>query len=404
MEGAHRRGLWGVPGTVIYPVVFFFVFAGGGAFQQFYIRAVTHSTDISIEHAGTLLATLYFSYAISRFLVGRLTYAVGEYAVFVVATITYALFPASLLVTKNYWVLLSFCVLMGAGAPFIHTVAPSLMLDAGDVRNRRGRSVGTLYFWLGVGFTLGVLAYAVIEGAQGAGALRQRYRIIAALAAGLTVAGILAATAGPRNMPRRDFPTVASFVDVMRIKGAPTLSFILFGSAISFGLMLSVFYDKISTSATMSVAGMIAFYGMRTSMTYLSGRLSDHVGVRRSTIMGASYFIAGAGLLAAALLDQSWAWLVAAAALGIQAGTCIVIPQAIVGDWATSGKRHIAFTSIFVWSTLGMALTIFSATWLRKAFGDSVWNWIVFALLLIVLGVSSLTIERPGATTRRSTQ
>jgi len=402
LEGAQRRGLWGVPGTVIYPVVFFFLFAGGGAFQQFYIRGVTSCGRITPERAGLLLSSVYFAYAFSRFLVGRLAYSMGEYAVFILAAVTYVTFPASIFFANSFWALLGFSVLLGVGAPFIHTVAPSLMLDAGDRGNRRGRSVGALYFWLSAGFMLGAFGYAAIEGAEALGDAQRRYRIIGVLGAAVAAIGVLAAAAGPRNIPKRDFPTVAGFIDIMRIKGAWLLAAILFGSSISFGLMLSVFFDEVSSSLGFTIGGLAAFYGTRTVMTYLSGALSDRLHIRRARVLAASYFLAGSGLLLAALADRPWAWLAAAVALGAQAGTSVVVPQAIVGDWAPREKRHIAFTSIFFWGTIGIALTIASGTWLREAFGDSGWNWVVFGVLLIALGLLSLRLERGGTTARRS--
>lgn len=404
MEGAQRRGLWGVPGTVIYPIVFFFLFAGGGAFQQFYIRAVTHSGRITPERAGLLLASVYFAYAFSRFLVGHLAYSLGEYAVLVLAAVTYVTFPASVLFANNFWALLAFSVLLGVGAPFIHTVTPSLMLDAGDRRNRRGRSVGTLYFWLSIGFMLGAFGYAALEGADALGDVQRRYRIIGVLSAAVATIGVAGAAAGPRNIPRREFPTVAGFIDVMRTRGAWLLAAIVFGSSVSFALMLSVFFDRFSSSTGFKVGGLAAFYGTRTAVTYLSGTLSDRSHIRRAWVLAASFLLAGTGLLLAAFAEQPWAWLTAAVMLGAQAGTAVVVPQALVGDWAPPGKRHIAFTSIFFWSSIGVALTIMTGTWMRRTFGDSRWNWVVFGVLLILLGLVSLMLERPGTTGRRSTQ
>ena len=393
-EGARQRGWLGIRGTVLYPLAFFFLFMGGGAFQQFYITGVAHLTSIDSVKASMLLATVYFAFTASRLLVGSIAYALGEYAVLVLSGLTYAVFPLSLLLFRQFGSLLACAALLGVGASFIHTVTPSLMLDAGDRHNRRGRSVGSLYFWLSVGFAIGVAVYAALQPSQDSPDLAQGYRRMAALAAVITVAGVACLLAAPHRIPKRDFPTVTRFIEVMRTRGAWLLATIICGSAVSYGLMLSIFFDAISGSVATKAVGLAGFYVARIVLTYVSGRLSDHM--RRSTLLSIAFFIASSGLFLAAFVRQPWAWAVASIALGIQAGTTVVVPAAIVGDWASRGRRHIALSSIFVWSTLGMGLTISLGPPLRRAFGDSPWTWIIFAAILGGLGFLSTMLERPA--------
>ena len=394
MEGAQQRGWLGIPGTLLYPLAFFFLFMGGGAFQQFYITGVAYVTSIDPVKASMLLATVYFTYTASRLLVGSIAYALGEYAVLVLSGLTYVAFPLSLLLFRGFWGLMGCAALMGVGASFIHTVTPSLMLDAGDRLNRRGRSVGSLYFWLSVGFAIGVAIYAALQPAQGSADAARGYRRMAALAAVITMGGVACLAAAPHRIPKRDFPTVGRFIEVMRTKGAWLLALIICGSALSYGLMLSVFFEAISRNDVLKAAGLAGFYVARIVLTYVSGRLSDHM--RRSTLLSVAFFIASSGLVVVAFFRESWAWTIASIALGIQAGTTIVVPAAIVGDWTSRGQRHIALSSIFVWSTFGMALTLSLGPQLRRAFGDSSWTWIIFAAILGGLGVLSMMLERPA--------
>ena len=401
MEGARRRGLFGIPGTVIYPIAFFFLFMGGGAFQQFYMAGVARTTGITLAQASLLLATVYFAFAASRLLVGRLAYRLGEYGCLILGALTYVGFPAALLVTDHFAGLAISCALMGAGAATIHTVTPSLMLDAGDKGNRRGRSVGSLYSWLCVGFALGVAVYAILEPGGDVRDARQGYRVMAAVSALVTLVGVAAIAAGPRNIPKRDFPTFARFVEIMKIRGAWLLAVILIGSSISFALMLSVFFTEISENVTLKVAGLAGFHVLRMLSSYASGRLSDRV--RRSRIMTACFFAAGVAILVAGWVDAGWMWVVASVVLGAQAGTAVVSPQAIVGDWAGRGKRHIALGGIFLWGNLGVGLTIFGSTWLHQALGSSSWTWTLFGLILVTLALLSMMLERFSTQTNGET-
>jgi len=392
LKGAERRGAFGVPGTVIYPIAFFFLFAGGGSFQQFYIKSVTHLAGASPWEGAILLGMVYAVYAGVRLLVGQAAYALGEYGILIIAGVTYASFPGALLITNRLPGLAVSCALLGMGGAVIHTVTPSLMLDAGDSENRRGRSVGTLYFWLNVGYLLGVVAYAAMQPAEGSERFEQGYRLMAGLAAAAALVGVACLAGGPRRIPRRDFPTVRRFVEVMRMKGAWQLATVMFGSSSSFGLMLGVLFEVISASQGLKWAGLAGFYVARTVMTYASGRFSDHV--RRASLLSAAFFLAGIATVLAGIVGEGWTWVVAATALGIQAGTSLVIPQAIVGDWAGRGRRHIALGAIFVWGNVGIAATIVGGAAIGGAVKDFGWTWTIFGLFFVGLGILSQFIDR----------
>ena len=392
MEGAERRGVLGIPGTVIYPIAFFFLFAGGGSFQQFYIKSVTHLAGASPWEGAILLGMVYVVYAGVRLLVGQAAYALGEYGILIIAGVTYASFPGALLITNHLPGLAVSCALLGMGGAVIHTVTPSLMLDAGDRKNRRGRSIGTLYFWLNVGYLLGVVVYAAMQPEEGAAEFEQKYRMMAGVATVAALIGVACLAGGPRRIPKRDFPTARRFVEVMRMKGAWQLAVVIFGSATSFGLMLGVLFDVIAVSGGLKWAGLAGFYGARTVITYVSGRYSDHV--RRASLLSAAFFLAGVATVLAGIVGEGWMWIVAATMLGIQAGTSLVIPQAIVGDWAGRGRRHIALGAIFVWGNVGVAAAIIGGAAIAQALKDFGWTWAIFGLFFVALGALSRFVDQ----------
>ncbi|MFH0965792.1 MAG: MFS transporter [Planctomycetota bacterium] len=374
-------------GTLLYPLAFFFVFAGAGAFQQFYRPCVIRGTGASETQASLLLALVYFALAPSRLLVGGLARRIGEYGACVLGAAMYVFFPAALLLTDRFAWLAASCVAMGFGGAILHTATPSLMLDAGDARRRRGASVGTLYFWLGVGFSLGVALLAVLRSLD-------MYRGMAVSAVALTVLGVLAFAAGPRAIPRRVAARFAEFVREMRARRAWLLAAILFGSSVGYGLMLGAFFDRIGENRTLQYVGLASFYVLRTAATYVGGRTSDRFG--RARVLRWSFLFAGAALLVAGVVDSPWAWAACAVALGLQSGVAVVVPQAIVGDWAGPMRRHIAIGGIFLWRDLGMGITIFAGVALRELAGGGAWVWAAFGLFFILLGwVSSYLKSAP---------
>ena len=176
---------------------------------------------------------------------------------------------------------------------------------------RYGRASGLFYSAVYAGQGLGVYLLGWLLEHEGA-------RAMLMLAIGMTLIGNLLSLATPSRTIHRDPPSVRAVLSVLTGRRSQILSFLLFASAVGFGIVIGTFSSLVAESTGVAFWVTLGFYGGRLITSWLGGWITDRVG-RHQTLIG-GFLIASVGLGLGAVFPSPVMLLLTSMALGLQVG------------------------------------------------------------------------------------
>jgi MFS family permease len=365
----------------ILSVAFFFIFMGS-SFQQFLIPYLQKSTTWSAMKCSVILMVVYSTFLVWRVFVNYTIKWLGDYLSIFLGSLTYSGFMLSLFLTKQYPLIILSALVWGWGAAALWITSSSQVLDASK-SSQYGMASGIFYCATHLGFAVGVFLLGNI-GEKFSG----DHAVLTAVLA-IIIGNILILFVPRRNTPRESKIGIA-FTMMLEPK-IRIVSFLLFSSSLSFGLMLGAFSGVAIKHGFAYLAGTAVFAPIaRSVLSLLGGLISDRLG--RGKTLFLSFVISTIGLLSAGLWSNIATLAFSALSLGLQGGLVPVSAMAIIGDSVTSERRHLAFSATFVWRDLGVVLSLFFGQYLSSKMGGFNGTFIIFACVFLICALISLSL------------
>ena len=393
-------------------MVFFLVFVGGGAFQQF-LAETLKGTDDPRALRTTLLAVTYGSFLLWRIGVAWTAQWLGEWASIALGALSYALLPFLILLKAPAWLLIAGAALWGFGAASFWVASGTRVLHL-TTQSRYGRGTAAIYVGSLIGIAFGLVAQSYLGERWGTGA-------IPCWAAGASLAGaVLAATLWRGGAPQ-ERPTWSAYRGLLLDSHILLAGVMLFASGLTYPVLLSTFSDAVVDRSSLGSLGLVAlwFHLSKAALSYVGGWMSDHWG--RSRAMAAGFLAGAVGLLLSGLLVRTptvspggaplevAGLALAAFFLGIPAGVVPVAGSALVGDRVSGSRRMRGLGSLFIWRDGAVVAGMLLSEPLRRSL-NLTGSYLVMALVLVsfaVLGGRLTALRpvagagRPGSATRK---
>jgi MFS family permease len=365
----------------ILSVAFFFIFTGS-SFQQFLIPYLQNTTSWSAMKCSVILMVVYSTFLIWRLLVNYTIKLLGDYLSIFLGSLTYSGFMLSLYLTKQYPLIILSALVWGWGAAALWITSSTQVLDAVKT-SKYGMASGVFYCATHLGFAVGVFMLGNIGERFGGD-----WSVLTAVFA--IVIGNVVILFVPRKHVEREFDIRIAFAMMLESK-IKIVSFFLFASSLSFGLMLGAFTGiakdhGFAYLASVAVSAPIA----RAILSLLGGAVSDKLG--RGKTLFLSFAISFLGLFLASMWSNMFTLGFSALSLGLQGGLVPVAAMAIIGDSVPTERRHLAFSATFVWRDLGVVVSLFLGQYLSSLMGSFRGTFLVFAFVFLICAFLSLML------------
>lgn len=364
------RDLWVLCGT------FLLIFLGAGALQQHFGTIVQKTRGWDGMLIGSVLATVYGSFAVWRIFIGYSMRLLGRRLSIFLGTLTYALFPFATHYFHFPGGLHIAAAIWGWGAASAWITSSTQILDLTQT-HKYGKASGTFYSAVFIGQGLGVLILHWLGGDwdDRAIALALHYAV------GITVLGALLALGVSEPKIQVEVPPVRELLLMPFAPKARLLGFYSVASSLGFGILLGSLATQINADyGPKAVAPItLAFYVGRLLFSYSAGTLTDRVGAL--PVLVGSFVAAAIGFLAPVALTNPVTLGVSALVMGLMQGTVPVASMRIIGESAKQGRRHLAFGAIYVWRDLGVVAGLLGGEAFRECFSSFGQSMLVFAVL-----------------------
>lgn len=365
----------------ILSISFFFIFIGS-SFQQFLIPYLQNSTSWGVMKCSVILMVVYSTFLFWRVFVNYTIKWLGDYISIFLGSLTYSGFMLSLYLTKQYPLIILSAFIWGWGAAALWITSSSQVLDASR-SSQYGMASGIFYFATHLGFAFGVFLLGYIgERLSGDHAVLTAF--FAVLIGNVLILFI------PRRNTQRESNIGIAFT-MMLAKKIKIVSFLLFASSLSFGLMLGAFSGVAQKYGFAYLAGTAVFAPIaRAVLSLVGGLISDKLG--RGKTLFLSFAISTVGLLSAGIWSNVVTLAFTALSLGLQGGLVPVSAMAIIGDSVNTERRHLAFSATFVWRDLGVVLSLFFGQYISSKLGGFSGTFIIFAGIFFICSLISLSL------------
>ncbi len=361
--------------------LFFFVFAGGGAFQG-YLKAALPG-EWSPLRVTSLLGIVYLSFMFWRLLIPASQHLLTDKWSLVLAATAYALMPVLLIYTADYRLLAIAAALWGWGAASLWQTGPVWLYDA----------TSPLYRGLWAGILYGAVFLALMGAAkvQGWAADAGQHRLLATVLVP-ALAAVALSIALPARRARAEVLSVASLRLHLFDGRVLILGGLLFVSATAYGLLLGAFRDSAEALyGSARVGTMLAvFFATRLVVSVFGGFFSDFMA--RTTVITIAYVAGGVSLAAAASLEGALSMAAAAGCLGLVSGVVPVSVTACTGDWFEPAQRSLALGAAFVWRDMGMVVSLIGGQFLVELSGGFSTPLFVFGALFAMAGAGAMML------------
>jgi MFS family permease len=288
----------------------------------------------------------------------------------------------SLYLTKQYPLIILSAFVWGWGAAALWISSSAQVLDASR-SSQYGMASGIFYCATHLGFAVGVFLLGNIGERFGGD-----HAVLTACLA--IVIGNILILFVPRRNTQRDSNIIIAFTMMLASK-IKIVSFLLFASSLSFGLMLGAFTGVAKEHGFAYLAGTAVFAPIaRAVLSLLGGFISDKLG--RGKTLFISFAVSTVGLLSAGIWSNVVTLAFSALSLGLQGGLVPVSAMAIIGDSVPSERRHLAFSATFVWRDLGVVLSLFFGQYISSKLGGFNGTFIIFACVFLICALISLSL------------
>jgi MFS family permease len=360
---------------------FFFIFIGS-SFQQFLIPYLQEATSWSAMKCSVILMVVYSTFLFWRVFVNYTIKWLGDYLSIFLGSLTYSGFIISLYLTKQYPLIILSAIVWGWGAAALWITSSTQVLDAAK-SSKYGMASGIFYCATHLGFAFGVFVLGNI-GERWGGDYSVLTAFFAILIGNVTILFI------PKKKVQREFDIRIAF-SMMLAPKIRIVSFYLFASSLSFGLMLGAFTGVAKEHGLAYLAGAAVFAPIaRAVLSLVGGFVSDRLG--RGKTLFISFAISFFGLMLAGLWSNMLTLAFSALSLGLQGGLVPVTAMAIIGDSVPSERRHLAFSATFVWRDLGVVVSLFLGQYLSSLMGSFRGTFLIFSVIFLLCAILSFPL------------
>ncbi len=354
-------------------------FAGAGALQQFIIPILRQKGFPELKSYLPLIV-IYFSFAIFRFLSGLSLKRLGVKTSLLIGSLTYILFPLSLLLSFPYPLFLFSMFIWGWGAA-IYWTAGTVSVLLLSKEERYGTFTGILYTSLQVGFAIGVAILGLSH------SLGETFMF--ALAFFLSILATVLLLPLPSLTLQMDSLAPSELFSLAFSRENRLSAFYLFVSAISLGIMFGSFGEWITKHYGFAYLSLITFIGYagRIFFAYPGGYISDKLGENFALFL--TFLISSIGLAIAALFSSPATLSLTALTLGSQMSIVPISATALIGREFPPRLYHLASGALLAWNSLGVAVAL-----LLCALFESIWRnlplvFSFFAIVFLICGIIS---------------
>jgi len=357
------------------PTTFFFVFFGLASVQLFVVPYLHRDHGLSDLAASSVMATLYFVFAIARFFTGHVIRRIGKKPTIVLGVCGYVGFPLLLAVGTRPAVFFAAAAVIGIGAALLWTASSAQVLDSSGEK-RYGLASGILYFFTKSGIAMGTWFYSWLIVAD-----LPRLRRIAALcirpflpqcdlSPGSYPFVLIAATAfgavallSTCFIPSTRVTTVVpSFKAMMRLITARRnffAPFTLMFSFVVYGLMLTMTNQVVEATLGKAYIGPVhsCYLTSGVALTFVAGAASDFIGRKR--LLAICFGCGAVGLFLLSMAKTPTAFMTAAVLLGAPFGGVPAVAMAWVGDNSTPENRPSVHAYVFAWRDFGFVAVVY---------------------------------------------
>lgn len=362
-------------------VAFFFAFLGAGASQPFVVSYLSEQRGFSLAQASLVLSTVYFTFAVFRFLIGFVIDAVGLHRAKILGVVTYALFPLVICRVRPFPILLCGSVIWGIGAAMLWTSSLVQVMNT---------SPATRYA-TATGIVRGTVMLAVFLGAYILSHVYARlgYEAVFLAAALLGLCAIFAMMLSPSREVDREKPDLRKFLKVMQSHETKAVVALLVCSGLAYGLLLNGFKSHIEVQCGKDWLKLILpfFFLAGILSNYLGGWISDRAGRWKTFAWG--FAIGAAGMLMAWAFTDPVLLTLAMFFIGIQFAIVPLSAFAWVGDKTTPADRASVMGYVFCFRDLGVALAI----QMRGAISEVPKAFLVFGVVSVLCACVAFLVD-----------
>lgn len=367
-------------------IAFFFIFMGA-SFQQFLIPYLQETTSWGTMKCSVILVMVYATFLFWRVFVIWTISLLGDYLSILLGSLTYSGFVTALYLTKQYPLLILASFVWGWGAASLWIVSSAQVLDAAR-ESRYGMASGVFYAATHAGFAIGVIMLGRIGEWYGKDTM-----ILSALAA--MILGNFAMLFVPRRGIHRE-RDIRIIFSMMRTAKVKIVGFFLFASSLGFGFLLSAFTGMAKEQNLIYLANAAFFFPLaRFALSFLGGAISDKLG--RAMTLVLAFVISALGLFLAGMWSNIITAGFSAFSLGLQGGLVPVAAMAITGDSASTERRHLALSALFVWRDLGVVFSVFLGQYLSMLLGGFRSTFLIFAVIFVFCAFLSVILVKREA-------
>jgi len=359
------------------------LFVGPGALQLHLSDLYRLSGRVVISKTA-FLAISYGSMGVSRLLVGWTVRWVGDRAALIIGAGGYALFAIAQWPGLNRWWLVVVAMAFGFGGTWVWLVGGATVLDLSR-RAAFGRGVGILYgcsaFAQGVGVL--VLGLLITNG-------HPRTAVVLAAGWGLMAVAVFALRR-PAAVKRAP-PSAAALLRFAADRRLIIVGVFLMVGSLPFGLILGAFRDHVHGLGAPVWLVVPCFFLARAGLAVTGGQVVDRLG--RGRTLAIAFAIGAAALFAVPWMEATAGLAVAALMMGLEMSLIPVAGTALVGDITSSPDRPMALGVLFFWRDAGAVTGLLGGAALAAHLGPGGRGFPVFAAVLAVFALLSLTLSR----------
>lgn len=368
---------------VFLPIMFSFLFAGPAAIQGYLKPYFATVHGLNPMQAAQPLFTLYFVFAVCRYLAGHVMHALGRNRCIVLGALGYFGFPVAMALCTRPAHFVLYAAVMGVAAALLWTAGSTHVLDA-SIKKRLGRASGILYSAVAAGQVFGVLTMGTLSRNKGA---HDKYWWIFGCAILFGATGVIVSTFIPKVSGSANRPRLHYVLQFYRNPSNWVMPLVACLASMPYGFVLGVLNKTADRLAPIWGVTLILalYYGTNCAISSAAGRISDRLG-RWQTFVGC--LVAPGLLLTVIGLFEANRVLVCIAAMVLSCphGGLSPVMMAWVGDLSTQETRSTVHACAFSWRDLGVGLAILLGGTLQELLPKEEMIFLAFGLFFVVAG------------------
>ncbi|MEM2087293.1 MAG: MFS transporter [Thermoproteota archaeon] len=361
---------------IILSLVTCFLFLGAGSSQMFLIPYLSNS--FAETQSSLVLATVYISIILGVFLNVFLKEIRREKKRLFGLT-GYVLFPLSVFLTREYFLLILSSIYWGVTATFYWVSTISTALDFSEEKDF-GTNSGMIFFGSGIGTFFGTIMLSRVQETYG-------YDFIFLAATLLSILAFLPILfLGPDA--GNPFETI-ELRDLLVTGGNKMIPFFIFIGYYGYGIIMNSVSSAVASTLGPSMIGVIlsGYFLVSALFSVYGGRISDTLGRRKTFVL--AFSSGAAGLLLGSVILNPVTLAVLCVLLGFQVSTVPVNAYGWIGEKTKTGGRLSSICSSFIWNSAAVTVSLLSSSIVYELSGSHQTVFFSFGIISLICGIIS---------------